>query len=104
VASPYPRTDPTASTGTGTQAPTQEGTQAVTLAGTVTVVGISKLGRERIEQHGREWEPVKWLASVLVLGGRPGTLLRATDGYLRWLADDSDPDWKVERQEQEEQP
>lgn len=56
--------------------------------------GVSKKGKNRIREHGNNWEIIAVNASVPCLKGKSGVLLRAKDGYLRWFADEDDPDFK----------
>jgi hypothetical protein len=59
------------------------------------VKGKSQKGKNRIKEHGPQWEVIKECRGCFYLKNHPGFLLKAPDGYLRWMAKDNDEDFEA---------
>jgi len=56
--------------------------------------GISAKGKNRINEHGDDWELIKAIPFAECLKG-PGLFLKSTKtGYCRWMSPDNDKDFK----------
>lgn len=61
----------------------------------VTLEGISQHGKNRIREHGTDWELLEKREEVSALGGKSGLLLRAPDGDARWIAEEDDQHFQI---------
>lgn len=56
--------------------------------------GKSLKGKARIKEHGNIWIILLSSDRVACLGNKPGWLLQAPSGYLRWMAKENDRDFQ----------
>lgn len=68
--------------------------KSITAAG-VTLEGISQHGKNRVREHGPDWELLERREEVPALGGKSGLLLRAPDGDVRWVAEEADKHFEI---------
>lgn len=61
----------------------------------VRIRGLSRKGKNRVIERGDIWQVVKCWESVPCLNNRPGILLEAPGGYLRWMSLRDDPDFLI---------
>lgn len=61
----------------------------------VTLRGISQHGKNRINEHGTDWELIELRNEVPAIGGVRGAFLKAPDGDLRWVRLEGDPHFEM---------
>lgn len=60
------------------------------------VTGVSGLGKNRVREHGREWEETHTTSALRC----DAILLRSTQtGYMRWVQKSNDPDFAIKEKD-----
>lgn len=61
----------------------------------VILKGISQHGKNRVREHGSDWEVIELHDKVPALGDVRGAFLKAPDGDLRWVRLHDDPHFEM---------
>lgn len=62
----------------------------------VTLKGTSQHGKNRVREHGSDWELIELRRSVPALDGGGGAFLKSPrTGDLRWVKLENDPNFEV---------